>query len=159
MPISDQRKTGRSLPVKLELPTASGERTALHQGSSGSPGKAAASNSQPGIGNKRRSGKAAAGESEGAVKAEVTSSRLRHGTGGASTSGESHSHADPASLCPDQADAVGGSGTAFAPARWHAQVVVALTCICMCNLDNVLHVQSRQREQLKQLDNCMLGLM
>ncbi|DBA69521.1 TPA: hypothetical protein ACH3X2_012722 [Trebouxia sp. C0005] len=103
---TDQRKNGRSLPVKLEQPAASGEKPALNQGSSGSPGKGTGSSIQQG-GQKRRNSNA---DGDGMLKAEVTSNRLRQGTGGASTSGESHSHVDLAVACPDQADAVGGSG-------------------------------------------------
>ncbi len=134
---ADQRKTGRSLPVKLEHPAASGEKPALNQGSSGSPRKGTGSSSQQGL-QKRRNSKAATADGEGAVKAEVTSSRLRHGTGGASTSGESHSHADLATACPDQADAVGGSGGlagACASSSYHADgalssVLVVVICSC-----------------------------
>jgi len=106
---TDQRKNGRSLPVKLEQPAASGEKPALNQGSSGSPGKGTGSSIQQG-GIQKRNSKPVVADGDGTVKAEVTSNRLRQGTGGASTSGESHSHVDLAAACPDQADAVGGSG-------------------------------------------------
>lgn len=115
---TDQRKNGRSLPVKLEQPAASGEKPALNQGSSGSPGKGTGSSMQQG-GQKRRNSKPVVVDGDGTVKAEVTSNRLRQGTGGASTSGESHSHVDLAAACPDQADAVGGSGE-----------LVCSACIC-----------------------------
>lgn len=107
---TDQRKNGRSLPIKLEQPSGSGEKPALNQGSSGSPGKGTGSSIQQG-GQKRRTSKPVVVDGDGMVtKAEVTSNRLRQATGGASTSGESHSHVDLAAACPDQADAVGGSG-------------------------------------------------
>ncbi|DBB01072.1 TPA: hypothetical protein ACH3X1_000969 [Trebouxia sp. C0004] len=106
---TDPRKNGRSLPVKLEQPAASGEKLALNQGSSGSPGKGNGSSIQQG-GQKRRNSKPVVVDGDGTLKAEVTSNRLRQGTGGASTSGESHSHVDLAAASPDQADAVGGSG-------------------------------------------------
>ena len=116
---TDQRKNGRSLPVKLEQPAGSGEKPALNQGSSGSPGKGTGSSIQQG-GQKRRTSKPVVVDGDGMVtKAEVTSNRLRQGTGGASTSGESHSHVDLAAACPDQADAVGGSGG-----------LVCSACIC-----------------------------
>ena len=113
---TDQRKNGRSLPVKLEQPAGSGEKPALNQGSSGSPGKGTGSSIQQGGIQKRRNSKPVAADGDGTVKAEVTSNRLRQGTGGASTSGESHSHVDLAAACPDQADAVGGSGGLAVPA-------------------------------------------
>ncbi len=116
---TDQRKNGRSLPVKLEQPAASGEKPALHQGSSGSPGKGTGSSVQRGGIQKQRNSKPVVMDGDGTVKAEVTSNRLRQGTGGASTSGESHSHVDLAAACPDQADAVGGSGG-----------LVCTACIC-----------------------------
>ena len=106
-PPADQRRTGRSLPVKLEQQGATGEQAALHQGSSGSPGKGAGSSSQAA---RRRGSKAVGKELDAAVKAEVTSSRLRQSTAGGSTSGESQSHVDLAAVCQDQGDAVGGSG-------------------------------------------------
>ena len=103
---ADQRKVGKSLPVKLEQPAASGAKPGLNQGSSGSPGgRGTGSSSQ-----KRQGSKPVVADGDGVAKAEVTSSRLRQGTGGASTSGESQSHVDLAAACPDQADAVGGSG-------------------------------------------------
>ncbi|KAL0047032.1 hypothetical protein WJX82_004759 [Trebouxia sp. C0006] len=107
---TDQRKNGRSLPFKLEQPAGSGQKPALNQGSSGSPGKGTASSIQQGGIQKPRNSKPVVLDGDGTVKAEVTSNRLRQGTGGASTSGESHSHVDLAAACPDQADAVGGSG-------------------------------------------------
>lgn len=107
---ADQRKVGKSLPVKLEQPAASGAKPGLNQGSSGTPGgRGTASSSQQGP-QKRQGSKPVVVDGEGVAKAEVTSSRLRQGTGGASTSGESQSHVDLAAACPDQADAVGGSG-------------------------------------------------
>ena len=109
---ADQRRTGRSLPVKLEQQGATGEQAALHQGSSGSPGKGAGSSSQPGGQAGQRRGSKAVGKDAdaAAVKAEVTSSRLRQSTAGGSTSGESQSHVDLAAACLDQGDAVGSSG-------------------------------------------------
>ena len=110
-PPADQRRTGRSLPVKLEQQGATGEQAALHQGSSGSPGKGTGSSSQPGgQAARQRGGKAASKDGDAAVKAEVTSSRLRQSTAGGSTSGESQSQFDLAAACQDQGDAVGASG-------------------------------------------------
>lgn len=111
-PSCDPCRTGRSLPVKLEQHGGTGDLAAPHQGSSGSPGKGTGSSSQPGgQAGKRRGSKAGAKDGDAAVKAEVTSSRLRLSTAGGSTSGESQSHVDLAAACQDQADAVGGSGT------------------------------------------------
>lgn len=106
---ADPCRAGRSLPVKLEPHGASGERGAPHQGSSGSPGKGTGSSSQLGGQAARRRGSKGGAKDGDAVKAEVTSSRLRQSTAGGSTSGESQSHIDLAA-CQDQADAVGGSG-------------------------------------------------
>lgn len=124
-PPADQRRTGRSLPVKLEQQGGTGEQAALHQGSSGSPGKGAGSSSQPGgQAAKRRGSKALGKDADAAVKAEVTSSRLRQSTAGGSTSGESQSRVDLAAACQDQGDAVGGSGKgSFAPSPFFPPVI------------------------------------
>lgn len=119
---AELRQTGRSLPVKMDQSAVSGDKAAINQGSSGSPGKGTGSSSQQGL-HKRHSSKVAVGDGGGVVKAEVTSSRLRHGTGGASTSGESHSHVDLAVACPDQADAVEGSGG--------LRCTVSCSCCCL----------------------------
>ena len=111
-PPANPGRTGSSLPVKLEQQGATREQAALHQGSSGSPGKGAGgSNSQQGGVAKRRGSRGAvAKDIDAVVKAEVTSSRLKQSTAGASTSGESQSHVDLASSCQDQTDAAGSSG-------------------------------------------------
>lgn len=111
-PPANERRTGKSLPVKLEQQGAAGEAAALHQGSSGSPGKGTAgSGSQQNGAAKRRGSKGlTVKQGDAAVKAEVSSSRLRQSAGGASTSGESQSHIDLAAACQDQGDAVGSSG-------------------------------------------------
>lgn len=128
-PPADQRRTGRSLPVKLEQQGATGEQAALHQGSSGSPGKGAGSSSQAA---RRRGSKAVGKELDAAAKAEVTSSRLRQSTAGGSTSGESQSHVDLAAVCQDQADAVGGSGE-NPPPLVHLSLFPML-CLSCCGL-------------------------
>lgn len=123
---ADPCRAGRSLPVNLEQHGASGEPGAPHQGSSGSPGKGTGSSSQLGGQAARRRGSKASAKDGDAVKAEVTSSRLRQSTAGGSTSGESQSHIDLAAACQDQADAVGGSGEKLLPSVFAPPVACVL---------------------------------